>query len=499
MDDDSNAEKFMASDSTAETVLQSNTKADVIVANESLQEANISDITKLDGHDPERILDDPEIPQEDKSEDDAPLRQRIMEVIKAYWMIGLIAFGGPSAHVGILRDHLVVQRNWMSEEAFMELFAIGQGLPGATSTQLVISTATQHAGPIGGLIAFFFWNLPGLIVLTVCGILIATFVNPDTSPWYLIGIPPAAITLVFVAFYQFCQSLDKVGVVLALLTALMAIWIEGDTRVPRTSAQYLYPAMLVLGGTVTFIDSNLQKPFGVYKSASAGWNSTDDRMIQRIGIPMWAGTMIFLLFAVILATTITLVRTGAVDNVYLEIFEVMFRVGSITFGGGQVILPLLGSYVVPNWISKDEFLQGLGLTQSLPGPLFNFSAFIGAAYKGIPGALLAWAGLFGPGIMLVFAVLPFWAQLRHKRWFKCVLSGLNAVATGLVGAACVSLFEVTVLTRADAMVFAFALTLATAFEMSAPIVVISGWAFGAVISEYALSLGQVPYCDSSNT
>jgi len=100
--------------------------------------------------------------------------------------------------------------------------------------------------------------------------------------------------------------------------------------------------------------------------------------------------------------------------------------------------------------------------------------------------------------MLVFAVLPFWAQLRHKRWFKCVLSGLNAVATGLVGAACVSLFEVTVLTRADAMVFAFALTLATAFEMSAPIVVIFGWAFGAVISEYALSLGQVPYCDSSN-
>jgi chromate transporter len=98
--------------------------------------------------------------------------------------------------------------------------------------------------------------------------------------------------------------------------------------------------------------------------------------------------------------------------------------------------------------------------------------------------------------MLVFAVMPFWAVLRHKRWFKCVLSGLNAVATGLIGAACVSLYMMTILTRADAMVFAFALTLASAFNVSAPIVVIAGLVFGAIISKYALSLGQVPYCST---
>jgi chromate transport protein ChrA len=107
------------------------------------------------------------------------------------------------------------------------------------------------------------------------------------------------------------------------------------------------------------------------------------------------------------------------------------------------------------------------------------------------------AGLFSPGMMLVFAIMPFWVTLRRKRWFKCVLSGLNAVATGMIGAACISLYEMTVLTRADAMVFIFALTMATAFSMSAPLVVISGLIFGAIISQYALSLGQVPYCVTS--
>lgn len=94
----------------------------------------------------------------------------------------MVAFGGPQAHVAILRDHLVVQRDWLDEEAFTELFAIGQGLPGPTSTQLVISTALSRAGPLGGLMAFFLWNLPGLIVLTICGSLISAYVNPNEPP-----------------------------------------------------------------------------------------------------------------------------------------------------------------------------------------------------------------------------------------------------------------------------------------------------------------------------
>ena len=106
-------------------------------------------------------------------------------------------------------------------------------------------------------------------------------------------------------------------------------------------------------------------------------------------------------------------------------------------------------------------------------------------------------GMFGPGVMLIYGVIPFWAKLRHLRWFKCALMGVNASAIGLVGAACISLFEATVLTRADAMVFAFALTLACAFNVQAPIVIVAGLLFGAMLSQYALSLGQVAYCVSN--
>ena len=140
---------------------------------------------------------------------DAPWSARMWEVFSTFWPLGLVAFGGPQAHVAILRDHLVEQRQWMDEEEFTELFAIGQGirlcfdfffkkvlyqipnvlllfsilgLPGPTSTQLVISTALSRAGPLGGLMAFFLWNLPGLIVLTACGVLLAEFIPDPDDP-----------------------------------------------------------------------------------------------------------------------------------------------------------------------------------------------------------------------------------------------------------------------------------------------------------------------------
>ena len=93
----------------------------------------------------------------------APLSTRLMDVVRMYWHLGLIAFGGPSATVAILRDHLCIQNNWIDEEAFMELFALCMALPGPSSTQVVISTAVTHAGPLGGMIAYIFWNLPGML------------------------------------------------------------------------------------------------------------------------------------------------------------------------------------------------------------------------------------------------------------------------------------------------------------------------------------------------
>mmetsp|Transcript_30523 Transcript_30523/g.60057 ORF Transcript_30523/g.60057 Transcript_30523/m.60057 type:complete len:154 (-) Transcript_30523:630-1091(-) len=145
--------------------------------------------------------------------------------------------------------------------------------------------------------------------------------------------------------------------------------------------------------------------------------------------------------------------------------------------------------------SNSQFLQGLGLAQSMPGPLFNFSSYLGAVYKGVAGGLVAYVGLFGPGVILIFGMVPFWARLRHVKWFKSALNGVNATAIGLVGAACVILWEGAVITAADAMVFVLAGVLAIVYGIGAPYVVIAGGIFGAILHEDALNLGQVAWCD----
>ena len=130
----------------------------------------------------------------------------------------------------------------------------------------------------------------------------------------------------------------------------------------------------------------------------------------------------------------------------------------------------------------------------MPGPLFNFSSYLGAVYKGVAGGLVAYVGLFGPGVILIFAMVPFWARLSHVKWLKTMLNGVNATAIGLVGAACVILWEGAVVTAADAMVFVLAGTLAVVYGIGAPWVVLAGGVFGAIMHKDALSLGQVEWC-----
>ena len=306
--------------------------------------------------------------------------------------------------------------------------------------------------------------------------------------------PPAAIALVFPAFYSFALKLDTLGVVLALFSCLVAILLNNDARIPSTSSQYVFPAVMVIGACVTLIDSKRSKPFCNYSSPNKGWNRDTDETMKRIGIPMWCGAVFFVTWALVLVFSILLVGVWGVKNVYLQIFQSMYLTGSLIFGGGQVVLPMLQDLVVPAWMTKSQFLQGLGLTQSMPGPLFNFSAYLGAVYKGVPGALVAFIGLFGPGLILIYAMVPFWARLRHVQVFRAILHGLNATAIGLVGAACVTLWESAIINAADSMVFCVALTLDVVFHVPAPLVVLAGGIVGAILHPDALNLGQQPYC-----
>lgn len=420
----------------------------------------------------------------------APLSVRLKEVFQVYWHLGFIAFGGPAAHIGILQDHLIRVHNWLTEEQFLELFALGQGLPGPTSTQLLIGTAATHGGMLGGMLAFVMWFLPAFTFLTFTSIKMYDVVDPN-NPWFL-GVPAAAVAIICKAFYGFGGKLDKLGKAIAMAACATSILINHDGRIPSTSSQFVYPALLFGGGAFTLLDSFSKNPIGEYVKPAANADKSEDRKLaKKIGMNFGNGIFMLFLWAGILVTNTVLVQKLGVVNPYLEIFELFFRVGSLVFGGGVVIVPMLQPEVVPAWMSDEQFFQGLGLAQSMPGPFFNFAAFLGATRAGFGGAVAANLGLFGPGFILIFAMLPFWSHVRGYAWFKALLKGLNAAAIGLIGGACVFLYAKSVRDASGAIVFVICGGLTTFYSLGAPWTIATGAVLGGILN--LAQLGQIPY------
>lgn len=325
--------------------------------------------------------------------------------------------------------------------------------------------------------------------------------NPNDPPFYLIGLPPAAISMVFKAFYGFGVHLNKLGIALATFACIVAILLTGDEGVRPNAAQYVLPLVLLGGGLVTTVDSRRSNSWGGYAvSSKQALNKRDgkDATFDRVGISISFAKIIWLSWAIILVTMNLVVNVLNVKNEHVQLFEKMFRLGSVIFGGENVVVPMLKGEVVPRWMTDYQFFQGLGLVQSLPGPLFNFASYIGVMYKGISGGLIAFVGLYAPGVMLVYGMVPIWAKLRHEAWFQCALTGINATAIGFVGAACIITWESVIHTRADVVVFVFAGSLASFFNVKAPFAIISGGIVGAVLFKNAASLGQVEYCEQAS-
>ncbi|CAN0110036.1 unnamed protein product, partial [Discosporangium mesarthrocarpum] len=376
---------------------------------------------------------------------------------QVFWQflpLGVLAYGGPTAHIAILHERFVAKSNWLTDEQFIELMAVGQGLPGPTSTQaskkqpaedpdpdpMVVATGTYRAGILGGLLAFALWNIPSFIILTLAGLGVKDLLDGDDPDW-LAGVAPAAISLVFVAAYKLGKKVNKskLKFTLSLISCSVTLLINGDEDIDSRVSAWVFPLMLVLGGLVTLVDSK-RKPEEY---------ALEDRTYSRIGIPIWLGSVIIAGWVVILAVAVSIFSDDGLEG----LFESFYRIGSIIYGGGQVVLPmLLDEVVVPGWVTKEQFFQGFGLVQALPGPLFNFSAYLGAVSNGLPGAFVGWLGLFGPGVSLIFGFIPFWGTVRKINWFKMFLQGVNSTAIGLVVAACALLWRSAIELYADAIV-----------------------------------------------
>lgn len=392
------------------------------------------------------------------------LARRLAEVAWAFLPLGWIAFGGPQAHIALLQERFVERRRWLDEQRFVELLGLGQGLPGPTSTQMVVAVGTARAGPLGGLLAFLLFLYPAATIMALAGLGVATVLADGGRPDWLDGVQPATVALVAVAAWRLGAAVIKTRLTmgLMLLGAVVTILVQQP---------WAFPATLALGGLVTAIALRAQR----HDTESSGSVPLDNLGISRV-----AGVVLLLLFFGLLAGLI-LARL-VFESTWLQVLESFYRTGSLIFGGGQVVLPMLSAEVVePGWVTEQQFLDGLALMLALPGPLFSFSAYLGAVAGGVPGLLLAFVGLFLPGVLIIFGVLPFWEGVRRYPWVRITLVGVNAAAIGLVVGVVFLLWQRADPNPAGAVIALLAFGSVMFFRLPAPLVIIGagvlGWLF----------------------
>jgi chromate transporter len=339
----------------------------------------------------------------------------VLEVFGVALRLGLTSFGGPVAHLGYFREEYVVRRKWIEEARYADLVALCQFLPGPASSQVGMAIGISRAGLLGGLASWGGFTLPSAAALVAFAYGM-TGAGLEAAGW-LHGLKVAAVAVVAQAVWGMAGSLagDRARATLMILAAIAAL-------VSRTAvAQVL---VILLAGLVG------------WRLLGAPGTSSATRRRAPVGRAAGIAALV-LFFGLLLALPIA---RGVAPSHALAVFDSFFRAGSLVFGGGHVVLPLLQAEVVPpGWVSNEAFLAGYGAAQAVPGPLFTFAAFLGAVMneppRGWAGGALALGAVFLPSFLLVVGALPFWEILRYRPGFQAALRGINAAVVGLLLAA----------------------------------------------------------------
>lgn len=329
-------------------------------------------------------------------------RSRAAEVLGAFLRLGVTSFGGPVAHIGYFRTEFVERRRWISAEAFGQLVALCQFLPGPASSQTGFALGLMRAGWLGGLAAWAGFTLPSALLMVLFAWLSPGLTRSVAGAGLLHGLRLVAVAIVAQAVWgmarTLCPDRPRAGIALgALIVCSLA------------HGAFAQIGAIALGAAA-----------GLWLHLPGGKPGGNDAHIV-IGPRLAAACLVA--FGVLL-----LAPPG--------LFAAFYRSGALVFGGGHVVLPLLQDAVVlPGWVTEARFLDGYGAAQAMPGPLFTFAPFLGFAAAGLGGAILALAAIFLPGLLILCGVLPFWTGLSRRPAAQSAMAGINAAVVGLLAAA----------------------------------------------------------------
>jgi len=344
-----------------------------------------------------------------------PPRPSLLEIFLVALRLGCTSFGGPVAHLAYFRKEYVEKRRWLDEAHFADLVALCQFLPGPASSQTGFGIGYLQRGLAGGLAAALGFTLPsaGLMIGFAYGV---TALGDLATAGWLRGLKVAAVAVV-----------------------AQAVWLMGRNLCPDWPRRVLAVAA---AATVLWLPSAWSQMLAIAAGSFLGWlvfRAGDSApSVAPVVVNRRTGTICLTFFFLLLGLLPFLAH--ATGNSWLEIFDRFYRAGSLVFGGGHVILPLLEREVVtPGWLTHDQFLAGYGAAQAVPGPLFTLSGYLGAVMNRGPGGAIGglWAllAIFLPALLLVAGALPFWQKLRHLSGAQAALRGANATVVGVLLAA----------------------------------------------------------------
>ncbi|BDH63712.1 chromate transporter [Lysinibacillus sp. PLM2] len=382
----------------------------------------------------------------------------LLEILFVSTRLGLTSFGGPTAHLGYFHEEYVRRRKWMDEKSYAELVALCQFLPGPASSQVGIGIGVIRGGVLGGIISFLGFTLPSVIVLILFALALQGFDVGDAG--WIHGLKVVAVAVVAHAILGMAKNLApdlirKAMILLALAVALL--WQTAFSQITII----LFAAIL---------------GFFIYKQEKGS-----DESISKFPISKGFGASCLALFFGLLIFLPILREVTKLE--WVAMFDSVYRAGSLVFGGGHVVLPLLENEFVPNgWVSEEAFLAGYGVTQAVPGPLFTFAAYLGAIMNGWLGGLIATVAIFLPAFLLVFGTLPFWNLLRKNNKIKGAFIGVNAAVVGILIAAFYDpIFSTTILSPVDFVFAAILFSMLQYWKLSPWLIVLTGIIGGTIL------------------
>ncbi|WP_441907833.1 chromate transporter [Paenibacillus sp. MCAF9] len=383
----------------------------------------------------------------------------LVEVLAVSTKLGLTSFGGPIAHLGYFHNEYIRRRKWMDERSYADLVALCQFLPGPASSQVGIGIGIVRAGLLGGLVAWLGFTLPSIIALVAFAFLLQGFDLGNTG--WIHGLKIVAVAIVAHAILGMGQKLtpDRNRATIAVIAAAATLY-----------WQAVYSQVIIIAA------AGLIGVWLYHKKTVEGTPDLNIRISRSLAISC---LVIFLTLLIVLPF---LRQWGNME--WIAMLDSYYRSGSLVFGGGHVVLPLLENEVVfTGWVNESDFLAGYSAAQAVPGPLFTFASYLGTLSGGLTGAIVATTAIFLPAFLLVAGTLPFWNGLRNNSKIQGALVGINAAVVGILLAALYDPLWTSAIVESGDFILAAVLFIMLVFWKLPPWMIVVAGALGGMVLE----------------